>query len=60
MCVIFVLYLESADGKLTHIEAAAQAYIIFMAGYETSSTTMSYCIYELACNPHIDPGQSRR
>ena len=53
MCVIFVLYLESADGKLTKIEGAAQAYVIFAGGFETSSSTMSYCIYELACNPHI-------
>ena len=53
MCVIFVLYLESADGKITQMEGAAQAYVIFMAGYETSSSAMTYCIYELACNPHI-------
>ncbi|XP_039301754.1 cytochrome P450 6k1-like [Solenopsis invicta] len=39
--------------KLTIAEAAAQAFGFFLAGYETSATTASYCLYELACNSDI-------
>lgn len=35
------------------IEGAAQAFSFFMAGYETSATTGSNCIYELAQNQDI-------
>lgn len=41
------------DKALTLNEVAANAFIFFVAGFETSSSTMAYCLHELARNPEL-------
>ncbi|KAK5638808.1 hypothetical protein RI129_013103 [Pyrocoelia pectoralis] len=39
---------NNSDDHLTIQEVTAQAYLFFIAGFETTSTTMSFCLYELS------------
>ena len=41
------------EKKLNENEILAQCFLFFIAGYETTATTLSFCSYELALHPEI-------
>ncbi|XP_031634047.1 probable cytochrome P450 6d5 [Contarinia nasturtii] len=48
-----VIMADHKQKTLTLNEMTAQCFVYFGAGFETSSTTLSFCIYELVKNPEI-------
>lgn len=44
---------ENGEPMLSYDQISAQLFVFFIAGYETSSTNMSYVLYELARHPEI-------
>ena len=42
-----------SEKPLSDDEIIAQAWVFFLAGFETTASTLSYCTYELAVNQHV-------
>jgi cytochrome P450 family 6 len=49
----FIAEKTSEVKKLTFNQIVAQAFLFFIAGFETSSSTMNFCLFELSKNPDI-------
>lgn len=48
-----VIKTDESQKTMTLNEMAAQVFVFFLAGFETSSSTLSFCLYELAKNSNI-------
>lgn len=48
-----VITADEKGKKLTLAQMTAQAFVFYIAGFETTSTTISYCLFEVARNADI-------
>ncbi|CAG2108246.1 unnamed protein product, partial [Medioppia subpectinata] len=48
-----ILNIKTSNKFITEDEIIAQGFLVFVAGYETTATTLSFCSYELALNPDV-------
>lgn len=49
---IFSVHVFSAE-RFDEFDILANSYMFYLAGYETTSSTLSFCLYELALNQSI-------
>lgn len=48
-----ILSANISSKSLTEEEIMAQGWVFFIAGYETTATTLTFCSYELALHPEV-------
>ena len=53
MDLLITLLNTNSNDKITLNELSAQAFVFYLAGFETSSTAMTFAMHELAKNPDI-------
>lgn len=51
---------EDTSSKLTFAEVAANAFVFFIAAFETSSSIITFCIHELSKNQSLQQKVNNR